>query len=278
MSIAMIRLEEFKKEASSTEKTIIEYMLKNLDKTTKLTIYELSEKTYTSPSSIIRLCKKIGYTGYREFIKELIHEQAILNNEKSKIISNFDENDGIEEILKKVTFQNINSLEETYKFLDSNVIKNCVERIYDCDHLYIFGMGASQIVAKDAQLKFSRVNKRSFVSEDWHSQLINAKNINEKDVAIMISYSGETREMIKCAEDVKRNGAILISITQLPSNPISRIADYAIYISSNEYDFRSGAMSSRIAQLNIIDILYTGYLSQKYEDTVKILKRNQIEK
>lgn len=278
MAIATIKLKEFKKEASATEKAIIDYILKNPEETSRLTIYKLAEKTYTSPSSIIRLCKKNGYSGFKEFSKELIYEQAIRTNYKEASMSDLKRTDEIEEIVSKVTHKNIISLEETERLLDFEVLKKCIQELYSCERLAIFGMGASQIVAKDAQLKFTRINKMSHVSEDWHTQLLYAKNMTERDVALVISYSGQTEEMITCAQTAKANGATVISITRVADSPIERLADYSLYVASNEFSFRSGAMSSRIAQLNLIDILYSGYVSQMYDESLEILEKTQIKK
>jgi DNA-binding MurR/RpiR family transcriptional regulator len=278
MAIVTIKLKEFKKEASPTEQAIIDYILKNPEETSHLTIYELAEKTFTSPSSIIRLCKKNGYSGYKDFSKELIYEQAIRTNYKETDITDLSRTDATEDIVTKVTHKNILSLEETQMMLDTEVLEACVKAIYSCERLSIFGIGASQIVAKDAKLKFTRINKMAFVSEDWHTQLLYAKNMSEGDVALVISYSGKTEEMIKCAETAKNNGATVISITQLGDSPIENLADYSLYVASNEFSFRSGAMSSRLAQLNLIDILYSTYVSQMYDESLEILERTQIKK
>lgn len=278
MAIATIKLKEFKKDASPTEKAIIEYILQNPEETSRLTIYKLAERTYTSPSSIIRLCKKNGYGGFKDFIKELIYEQAIRTNYKEASITDLKRSDDIEEIVSKVTHKNIISLEETESLLDYDVLKTCVEKIYNSEKLTIFGMGASQIVAKDAQLKFTRINKMSYVSEDWHTQLLYAKNMDKGDVALVISYSGQTEEMITCAQTAKANGATVISITKVADSPIERLADYSLYVASNEFSFRSGAMSSRIAQLNLIDILYSGYVNQMYDESLELLEKTQIKK
>ncbi|GAA0371442.1 MurR/RpiR family transcriptional regulator [Alkalibacterium iburiense] len=278
MAIATIKLKEYKKDASPTEKAIIDYILNNPEETSRLTIYMLAERTYTSPSSIIRLCKKNGYGGFKDFIKELIYEQAIRTNYKEVTSSDLKRTDDIEEIVSKVTHKNIISLEETESLLDYDVLKTCVEKIYNSEKLTIFGMGASQIVAKDAQLKFTRINKMSYVSEDWHTQLLYAKNMDKGDVALVISYSGQTEEMITCAQTAKANGATVISITKVADSPIERLADYSLYVASNEFSFRSGAMSSRIAQLNLIDILYSGYVNQMYDESLELLEKTQIKK
>lgn len=278
MAIATIRLKEFKKESSSTEAAIIDYILRSPEETSRLTIYKLAEKTFSSPSTIIRLCKKIGYEGYKDFSKDLIYEQAIRLNYKEKNITDLTRDDEGEDIIRKVTHKNILSLEETSQLMDVNVIKRCVEEMLRCEKLSIFGIGASLIVAKDAQLKFTRINKMSYVSEDWHTQLLMAKNMSDRDLALVISYSGQTEEMITCAEVAKENGATIISITKNEESPINQLADLSLYVASSEFSFRSGAMSSRIAQLNVIDILYTTYINKKYEQSLEILEKTQIRK
>lgn len=278
MTIVTIKLKEFQKEASPTEKAIIDFILKNPEETSRLTIYELAERTYTSPSSIIRLCKKNGYSGFKDFSKELIYERAIRASYKKQTITDLSPSDGTDDIIAKVTHKNILSLEETQAMLDPEVLEACVLSIYNCERLSIFGIGASQIVAKDAQLKFTRINKMAFVSEDWHTQLLYAKTMSDKDVALVISYSGKTAEMVQCAQTAKDNGATVISITQAGTSPIEQIADYSLYVASNEFSFRSGAMSSRLAQLNLIDMIYSVYVSKMYDESLEILEKTQIKK
>ena len=178
----------------------------------------------------------------------------------------------------KITHQNILSLEETERLLNYELISKCIREIYECNKLVIFGIGASNVVAKDAKLKFTRINKLPYVSEDWHTQLLTARNMSEKDLAIVISYSGETEEMIKCVKAAKENRAKIISITKTGDSSIEKLADYPLYIPSNELSFRSGAMSSRIAHLNIIDIIYSGYVNLMHEESLEILEKTQIKK
>ncbi|WP_067841462.1 MurR/RpiR family transcriptional regulator [Amphibacillus sediminis] len=278
MKIATIRLREYYDEASTTEQAIIDYILNNPDQAAKMTIYKLAEATFSSPSSIIRLCKKNGFAGYKEFSKSLVYEQAVRHNYRSKEIADVTKADNIKEIVDKVTNKNILSLEETANLLDFEVIEQCVELIHDCERLVLFGIGASLIVAKDAQLKFTRINKIAYVNEDWHTQLLLARNMTPSDVGIVISYSGQTKEMIECSKAVKANKANLISITKYGKAPVMDLADYNLFVAANEYAFRSGAMSSRISQLNLIDILYTTYVNTQYEKSIEILEKTQIRK
>lgn len=276
MKIATIRLREFLSQASTTEQVIIDYVLKHPDQVAQMTIYKLAELTFSSPSSIIRLCKKNGFSGYKEFSKALIYEQAVRKSYKSKEMPDVTRADSIQEIVDKVMNKNILSLEETTNLLDFEVIKHCVELIYDCEKLVLFGIGASQVVAQDAQLKFTRINKMSYISADWHTQLLMARNMASNDVGIIFSYSGQTSEMIECAKAARANNVQLISITKYGSAPIIDLADHNLFVAANEYDFRSGAMSSRISQLNLVDILYTAYVNMQYEKSIEILEKTQI--
>lgn len=278
MEVVTVRLKAYLEEATTTEKSIIHYILKDIKKASRLTVYKLAEETFTSPSSIVRLCKRNGFSGYKAFSKALVYEVATRENYKHKEIKDIKKTDSIDQITHKVTQKNILSLEETSELLDETVLKRCLEMIDQADKLIFFGIGASLIVAKDAQLKFIRMNKLAYVSEDWHTQLLMAKHMTEKDLAIVISYSGKTKEMMTCLESLKENGARSISITKYGENPIQKLSDENLFVATYEYAFRSAAMSSRLAQLNLIDILYTGFVNKQYENAVAILEKTQMSK
>ncbi|MFV0341494.1 MAG: MurR/RpiR family transcriptional regulator [Anaerocolumna sp.] len=278
MKSVLIRLQEYSSKAGGAEKEAIKYLLKNPDRAVKCTIHELSENTFSSPSTIIRLCKKLGFQGYKDFNKSLISELAIRNStnaDKKKEISN---EDSLELIVDKVTYKNISSLENTRNLLDMKVLETCVDLITNARTICLFGMGSSLLVAKDAYLKFLRINKPCIISDDWHAQLLQARNITKEDVAIVISYSGLTEEVLKCVNTIKEKGAPIIAITRFDDTPLSRAADYNLCVAATEFIFRSGAMSSRIGQLNMIDILYTAYINRQYESSITQFQHTHIDK
>ena len=140
-------------------------------------------------------------------------------------------------------------------------------------------MGNSLLAAQDLQLKLLRVDKLCYLAEDWHSQLLYARNLHPDDLAIAFSYSGMTKETIACAKVAKQQGARVITVTRGEcSTDLVKYADYALPVGSTEMILRSGAMSSRISQLNIIDILYTAYINRNYDACVKKFADNYIEK
>ena len=258
---------------SSTEKEIATIILDNPQLVGDLSVHALAKHTFSSASTIVRLCNHIGYSGYKEFRWAVTYELAQREETRKIEQKEIARSDSLEEIIEKITYLNIISLEETSSLMDVKLLRQCVEIIKKAGVVYLFGMGASLVAAKDAYLKFLRLNKLCVINEDWHSQLVQARNATENDVAIVISYSGATVEAIECMKALKENRTPTIAITRFVQSPVSERADYKLYTAANESVFRSGAMSSRLSQLNIIDILYTAMANDSYEQTLEQLSR-----
>lgn len=278
MKSALIRIREIEEFSSNTEKTIIKYIIKDPQSVLDFSIHELAAKTYSSPATVLRLCKKIGFSGYREFRLAISYELAMQEkgaNEEKKEITKLD---NIHEIVEKITYRNMISLEKTRKLMDFNVLEKVVDLICQSKTIGFFGIGSSQHVAQDAYLKFLRLGKACSVNVDSHSQMIQAKNMQKEDLGIVISYSGQTLEMIECMKSLKENQTPVVAITRYGVSPVSELSTYNLYVAANELIFRSGAMSSRISQLNIVDILYTAYVSKTFDHSMKRLARTHIYK
>ncbi len=127
-------------------------------------------------------------------------------------------------------------------------------------------------MALDAQYKFTRINIPSFMYFDNHIEITSAVHLTEKDVAIGISHSGRTEEIINILGIAKRRNATTIAITQYGKNPIEEVSDIVLHTANIENNFRSGAMASRIAQLYIIDSLFIGVACKRYDDVNRYLE------
>ncbi len=278
MKGVLARLNEYKICASPTEASIIKYILDNYELIINHNIHKLSDNTFSSPASIIRLCKKLGFEGYKDFKKAMIYDFALLKQRKRIEKKELTRHDSLEDIVEKITYKNIVCLENTKNLVDMKVLQSCIDCIINCKNLCLFGIGSSLLVARDAYLKFLRLNKPCLLSDDWHVQLLHARNMCKDDVGIIITYSGQTVEMIECAKAIKEKGATIITITKYGNTVISEYSDYPLYVAANESTFRSGAMESRISQLDIIDIIYTAFANNMYEYSLEQISRTHIHK
>lgn len=278
MKTPLIRLREIHNFGGNAERIAAEYLLTNSHLIPECNIRELAAQIYVSPSTIVRLCKRLGFDGYREFRQAVVYELALHQMNKKIASDDMNQQDSMESVIEKITHRNIIALEETLNSIDLENFIECVQLISSAKHLLLFGIGASQCVVKDAYLKFLRVNKLCLANEDYHSQMIMAQNSKPEDVAMIISYSGESVEMVKCLEYLRRNGTAVISMTRFTQNTVATMATNRLYTISREPLFRSGATASRMAQLNMIDMLYASYITLHYEECEKRFLTTHIEK
>ena len=278
MSSALLRLRECSQRFSSTERGVAERILAEPQLVVDLSIHELAQKTFSSPSTIVRMCSHTGFSGYKEFRRAVTFELARREQTRQSEQKDLQRSDSLEQIIDKITYANILSLEETRDLMDVSILRAGAEVLRQARVIYLFGLGASLCAAKDAYLKFLRLNKLCVINEDWHSQLVQSCNATDQDAALVFSYSGVTTEVIECMRNLKKNGTPIIAITRCVSSPVSDLADYRLYTAANESLFRSGAMSSRMSQLNVVDILFTTLANADYERSLSQLSRTHIEK
>ena len=278
MKNVLLLLRENQEAMSHAEATVAKYICANPEECARLTVRELAERSYSSPSSIVRMCREIGFKGYREFRQELLLDVHNLGETGSHEETELDGTATVQEIVASITQRNIQCLRDTEYLLDVGEVETCVELLRKARTVLLFGIGASLCVARDAYLKFLRVDKPCILNDDWHSQILQARNATGEDVGIIFSYSGQTDEMIECMKELKKNGARCIAVTRSVPSPVAKLADHRLYTATNEFTFRIGALSSRMAQLNVVDILYAAYVNAEYDYCMKRFVRTHIYK
>lgn len=278
MKNALIRLRENLSLMNQSQRAAAEYIIAHPDLVRSYTVYDLAKESFVSCATIVRMCKVLGFHGYKDFHRSLQTELAIQDEQLSLSAEDLTKDDSISDIIRKITFKNVQSLLETERLMDPDVLLQCVQLMRKAQRVLFFGLGASFIVARDFYLKLLRVNKECVLNEDWHLQLLSARNSTKDDVAIVFSYSGKTREIIECQKVLKDNQTPIIVITRPVETEVSKMATLELYTTANESLFRSAATSSRISQLNIIDVLYTAFANSEFDYSEKQYKKTHIQK
>ncbi len=272
MTKCLFKLKELLSTLPAREKQIAAFIIGFPEDAVSMSIEDIAARCKTSVSSVFRLCKSAGYSGYKEFSRALSTDIAISRNSLSKYID-IHPGDSTEKIVKSVCINNINAVENTMAINSIEGLDKVIDVIHSAKRVDFYGIGASGNVAMDAHNKFIRINKISMSSADPHSQILCAPTLKKGDAAVLISYSGNTRDILETARIVKQTKATLISITGYSKNPLCELADICIYSASSESLIRSGPMASRIGQLTVIDILYTAVASRDYNSVRKYIDR-----
>jgi DNA-binding MurR/RpiR family transcriptional regulator len=267
----MLNMLKYKEDLSMAERVVLDYLIEHKETLKEFSVEKIAEAAYTSPASVVRMCKKLGYKGFKDFKVDFILSNSKVEIPENKqyvdVILAKDENSGISTIEN-----NIRVLEETLKLYDPETVRRSAELIMSARKILVFGKGSSYLVCKDLEMKLRRINKLCFAQGESHEQLVDASFIDQNDVIIFISNSGKTKEIINAALLAKENKAKIISITKLGSSMLSELSDYVLYTSSLEGDFRSAAMTSRISQLAIVDALFASCAYVDIDQSVKTLE------
>lgn len=257
------------------ERKLASYILEYPAEAVNQSIEELARICDVSISSVVRFCKSLGYSGYKELLR-MLSTDLVLIQQDSITYTDVRPGDSLDMIVRSVSMSNTKAIENTLSVLDEKELQRAIDAICKARRIDFYGVGSSGNVAMDANNKFMRINKTSIASQDPHVQILSATTLKPEDVAVLISYSGETMDTLETADIVRQTGATIISITRLGRNPLAELADIRLYSSSVEGLVRSGAMSSRIGQLNVIDILYTAVTSAEYDKAKPYLDKTRI--
>ena len=271
MDNCIIRINEVLDSLSKQELKVANYILKHAEEVSKMTVAELSKKCKSSAATIMRFCYSLNYSGYREFIKALYSDiQNKIHEDDS--IYDIDNDDitgmSVSSTIYSVCKMNIRALDATLKVISADEVEKAINLIDKANKVYIYALSGSKVVAYDAVFKFQRLGIDAQAYDDPHSQILSASILNKNDVAIVISYTGETIDILNTANLLKKKGTPIIAISKYGTNPLSKIADINIQHSSLGKGLKTYSTRSRTVQHNIIDILFVG-LSQIRNNKLK---------
>lgn len=269
----LIKIREMKSSLTPVERLVAEYILANTEDVPHLSIKNLAQASKTSDASVLRFCKTLGYSGYRSFIVSISASLGSRDEEQKSQYTDIQPGDELPVIIANISRNNIKSIEDTLSVIDQGEVAKAVKALRASDRIVFFGVGASGLVCQDAEQKFSRINKMCHTYTDGHGMLTAATLLNKGDVAIFVSNSGQTVEILDTLEIAKKSGARVIAITKYNKSELADRADIVLSISTPELTIRSGAMGSRIAMLTIVDMLFAGVASAEYRNVKRYLTK-----
>ncbi|MGM7722669.1 MurR/RpiR family transcriptional regulator [Metabacillus sp. Hm71] len=256
-----------------SERKIADYILEHPKEIVNCTAGELGTLAGSSSAAVIRLCKSLGVKGFQE-LKVRIAGDLVKPVEQG--YRDIEPDETIQSIVQKTTSNSIQSLSDTSELINNYELEQAVNVLLKAKNVHFFGIGASHIIAMDAQQKFLRINKGSTAFTDAHLVATLIANADEDDVVFGISFSGETKEVINVLSLAKENNVKTISLTKYGQSAVTSLAEINLFTSySNEAPFRSAATSSRLAQLYVIDLLFLCMAAKQYDDTVQYIDKTR---
>lgn len=223
------------------------------DITADTALREVAEGSGVSEAMVVKVAKKLGFAGFREFRAGLIEYYG---SESTSLHSEISEDDTAGEVVQKVFRTAMQALEETFAILDLEAFERAADFLHRARQRDFYGLGGSAQIARDVSHKFLRIGIRTSVFDDAHMMMMSAALLTPDDVAVAYSHSGNTSAVIEALELARRNGARTIAVTNYADSPLARLADVVLCSTAQNSPLLGENATARIAQLNLLDALF----------------------
>ena len=264
------RIQSTYKTLGPTSRLIADFILSQPDAVMRMSVTELSELTGSSQGSVVNFCQNLGLSGFQQM--KLSLAQAVVQPVQY-IQEDLARTDDVETICRKMFHAGIQALRDSMSVLDPKSVAAAVEAIRKAKRIEIYGIGSSAPIAEDAHYRMLRIGLDAKAVTDSHIQAISASRTGPDVAVLTISHTGSTHETVVATQLAKEAGATTIALTNYARSPIQSHADVTLFTMARETMFRTEAMTSRIAQLAIVDVLIACLALTDYETSVQTLRK-----
>ncbi|WP_304155328.1 MurR/RpiR family transcriptional regulator, partial [Megamonas hypermegale] len=264
---------------SAVEQNIIKYILDNPKEIVNMSIREIANKTFTSSAAIFRLCQKCGLKGYTEFkikfISEVNRTSDFENDELEKPIRDLHRpingKDDVKSVVRKMAFLQIEAIEETKNEINYKQLERVADMMNAAGQIVFFGFDLNYYISQSTVYHLVQTGKPAVVYETVNNQVAKAVMFKKEDVAILISRTGENKNLIRISQVLKRKGAKIILLSASRDTSLDKLCDEFIYI-ANVIDYLSmGGVIFSVGCRYILDVLFGILLSKNYKSVEKFV-------
>ncbi|MCM3706316.1 MULTISPECIES: MurR/RpiR family transcriptional regulator [Cytobacillus] len=239
-----------------TEIVIAEFIMRSVHQLPSMSIYQVADACHTSPATVSRFCKKFDNISFKE-LKEYARTYTEFNDSEvdyKKVEASINE-DLVEDYFDNVA----ESLKETAELLQSKGLLNIAKKIYQAKKVSIFGVTFSHLLARNTQFKFLRLGKYATAYGNHENQITEAKSLTTNDLAIVISFSGETRFITQLVKVLIERNIPIVAITSNPDSFLARNSKEILQLSNRRIEAYKSPILEEVSMLAVINSIYLVY-------------------
>lgn len=228
----------------------------------------VAKKIDVSTTSVIRFCRKLGFSGYKEFQEEVKTE--IRNNLTlpDKLLRSAKQDNGFSSTVQRA----VDCIEKTFKNLSASQVNNAVKSIVNAQRVFCFGLKESFALAHYAYTRFLTVRSNVFMlSAGQNGEIESVLGLGEGDVCIFFLFHRYTKQSPEILKLLKEQGVSVILITSPPYDGVERFASVMLpcFVDIN------GIKNSSVAPVCIIDYLCNGAVSESGGAAMEYMKKSE---
>ncbi|MEV6491653.1 MurR/RpiR family transcriptional regulator [Actinoplanes sp. NPDC051633] len=234
-------------------------------------IVDLAERTGTSTATVTRFSRALGFKGYANLRVAIATETGRVEQARweTDISGDINPGDSLDSVLKVIATADTRAIQATAAGLDMTDIERVSGAIAEAGRVEIFGLGSSGAAGREMAFRLERIRIPVWCRSDSHTALTNAALLQPGDVAIGLSHSGRTSEVIETLAEASSHGALTVAVTSYPRSPLAEVADVVFVTSVHETTFRVAALSALHSALLVLDLIYVAVAQRTYERTTE---------
>jgi DNA-binding MurR/RpiR family transcriptional regulator len=247
---------------------VADHVLTDPASAARSTIVELAERSGTSPATVTRFCRALGFEGYADLRLGIAGETGRAARSAGWQIDigrEIQPTDPLERVLNQLMAADTLAMRDTAARIDLTAVERAADAIATATRVDIYGASGSALVGEELQFSLHRIGIAAWAWTDIHNGLASAALLGPGDVALGISHSGQTRETIEMIAEAGSHGATTIALTSFPRSPLADVADTVLLTATQATTFRPDALSARHPQLVVLDLLYIAVAQRTHE-------------
>ena len=230
---------------SPTLQKLGDFILTQPQKVLYLTITELAKESDTSEASVTRLCRHLGCKGYTEF------KMAVALDVQQNQPPAPSGGDSIDELVK----ESVQALTDTGKLINREVLKLAGLALHEAASVQIYGVAASAIMGDYLHYKLLRLGKSAQLFSDMHRAAMNAATLGQQDLAIVISSSGSTKDLLHAVKIAKKRHARVMLLSNTLRSPLADLADFLLVAAKPEGPLSAGSLNAKVGAMLLVEVL-----------------------
>lgn len=255
-----------------SERKVAEIVLRNPERVMRLSISALATEAAVSDPTVLRFCRRVGMGGFTDLKLALATDVA---SGTPFVDEDATMTDSPQIVGEKMTGNAIKQLSMVRDHLNYAKLAEAAKAIQSARRIDICGVAQSNFVAAEFQHRLSRMGFCAIAMSDAHMQLQAAASLGPGDVAMVMSFAGQSEGTVTVARLAKKVGATVIVVSR-SNSALAKEADIIINVDSDEKTFAYTSSTTRIAHLMVLDILTTVLAINAGEPMIERLRRSRL--
>lgn len=276
MESVKLKIRERYSQMSKAEKKLSDYVLSESRNCLGMTAMDIAAQSGVSSASVIRYVQKLGFEGLEGF-KLALAAEGVQENEEDMVDPIISMEDDLDTMSRKLEVLLTTALQDFFYQLDKEALARAIQAVKGARRIYLMGIGASMMPAYDLFHKLRRADYPADFYQDLNMMVEFFNYIDERDVVIAFSYSGQSQEILYACDIAKKQKSTVIAVTRKRDSALQDLADICLFVPDREAVMRIGAFTSLHTSLMMGDLLYMGVIQGNLDHIeVELIKTRKL--